>query len=286
MDKIMMIEFLYEPFTYNFMLRSLVVAIAVGFMLPLLGAYVINRNLGFMGDALAHSAFPAMILGLVIGVNIFVAAIPGVIIMALLLGYIVNKSKIGEDTAIGILFSSLFALGFILLSIYDTIPLNIEDVLFGQILGVSNNDVLVTFVLLIIVVITSLIFYKQFLFISFDPIGARVSGLKVNLLDNVFLIVLSLAIIGALQSVGIILVLSMLITPAAAAKLIMKTFVGSMIAGSIFGIMASVIGLYLSYYLNFPSGPSMALTAVSIFAIVWILKQSFNYSLTNYIISK
>lgn len=282
----MMIEFLYEPFTYNFMLRSLVVAIAVGFMLPLLGAYVINRNLGFMGDALAHSAFPAMILGLVIGVNIFVAAIPGVIIMALLLGYIVNKSKIGEDTAIGILFSSLFALGFILLSIYDTIPLNIEDVLFGQILGVSNNDVLVTFVLLIIVVITSLIFYKQFLFISFDPIGARVSGLKVNLLDNVFLIVLSLAIIGALQSVGIILVLSMLVTPAAAAKLIMKTFVGSMIAGSIFGIMASVIGLYLSYYLNFPSGPSMALTAVSIFAIVWILKQSFNYSLTNYIISK
>ena len=282
----MMIEFLYEPFTYNFMLRSLVVAIAVGFMLPLLGAYVINRNLGFMGDALAHSAFPAMILGLVIGVNIFVAAIPGVIIMALLLGYIVNKSKIGEDTAIGILFSSLFALGFILLSIYDTIPLNIEDVLFGQILGVSNNDVLVTFVLLIIVVITSLIFYKQFLFISFDPIGARVSGLKVNLLDNVFLIVLSLAIIGALQSVGIILVLSMLVTPAAAAKLIMKTFVGSMIAGSIFGIMASVIGLYLSYYLNFPSGPSMALTAVAIFAIVWILKQSFNYSLTNYIISK
>ena len=282
----MMIEFLYEPFTYNFMLRSLIVAIAVGFMLPLLGAYVINRNLGFMGDALAHSAFPAMILGLVIGVNIFVAAIPGVIIMALLLGYIVNKSKIGEDTAIGILFSSLFALGFILLSIYDTIPLNIEDVLFGQILGVSNNDVLVTFILLIIVVITSLIFYKQFLFISFDPIGARVSGLKVNLLDNVFLIVLSLAIIGALQSVGIILVLSMLVTPAAAAKLIMKTFVGSMIAGSIFGIMASVIGLYLSYYLNFPSGPSMALTAVSIFAIVWILKQSFNYSLTNYIISK
>tara|TARA_B100000676_G_scaffold281747_1_gene307069 strand:- start:1263 stop:2123 length:861 start_codon:yes stop_codon:yes gene_type:complete len=286
MDKIMMIEFLYEPFTYNFMLRSLIVAIAVGFMLPLLGAYVINRNLGFMGDALAHSAFPAMILGFVLGINIFVAAIPGIIIMALLLGYIVNKSKIGEDTAIGILFSSLFALGFILLSIYDTIPLNIEDVLFGQILGVSNNDVLVTFVLLIIVVITSLIFYKQFLFISFDPIGARVSGLKVNLLDNVFLIVLSLAIIGALQSVGIILVLSMLVTPAAAAKLIMKTFVGSMIAGSIFGIMASVIGLYLSYYLNFPSGPSMALTAVSIFAIVWILKQSFNYSLTNYIISK
>ena len=191
MGRIMGIEFLYEPFTYDFMLRSLIVAIAVGFMLPLLGAYVINRNLGFMGDALAHSAFPAMILGILLGVNILVAAIPGVVIMALLLGYIVNRSKIGEDTAIGILFSSLFALGFILLSIYDTIPLNIEDVLFGQILGVSNNDVLITFVLLLIVVITSLIFYKQFLFISFDPIGAKVSGLSVNLLDNIFLIVLS-----------------------------------------------------------------------------------------------
>ena len=128
--------------------------------------------------------------------------------------------------------------------------------------------------------------YKQFLFISFDPIGARVSGLRVSLLDNIFLIVLSLAIIGSLQSVGIILVLSMLITPAAAAKLIMKTFVGSIIVGSIFGIMASIIGLYLSYYLDFPSGPSMALTAASIFVIVWILKQSFNYSSTNYIIPK
>ena len=282
----MWLEYLYEPFSYGFMVRSLIVAVSVGVMLPLLGSYVINRNLGFMGDAIAHASLPALVFGLLIGVSIFVAAIPAAIVIALMIGYLINRSKIGEDTAIGILFSSLFALGFILLSIYDHIPLNIEDVLFGQILGVSYNDVFITFVLLLIVVTTSLIFYKQFLFISFDPIGARVSGLRINLLDNIFLIVLSLAIIGSLQSVGIILVLSMLITPAAAAKLIMKTFVGSIIVGSIFGIMASIIGLYLSYYLDFPSGPSMALTAESIFVIVWILKQSFNYSSTNYIIPK
>ena len=271
-------EYIYEPFSYAFMIKSLIVAISVGLMLPLLGAYVINRNLGFMGDAIAHASLPALVFGLLIGVNILVSAIPAAIVIALLLGYLISKSNIGEDTAIGIIFSSFFALGFILLSIFKTIALNVEDLLFGQILGVSSFDVSITLILTAIVIIASFVLYKQFLFISFDPKGAKVAGIKVNLFDNIFLVVLSLAIIGALQSVGIILVLSMLITPAAAAKLIMKSFPNAMIAGSIFGIIASMSGLYLSYYLDFPSGPSMALTATLIFIIVWILRRTFSYA--------
>ena len=139
-------------------------------------------------------------------------------------------------------------------------------------------DVLTTLILSAIVLITTLILYKQFLFISFDPKGAKVAGLSVRLFDNIFLVVLSLSIIGSIQSVGIILVLSMLITPAAAAKLITKTFSRAMMAGSVFGVIASLSGLYLSYYLDFPSGPSMALAATSIFIIVWIVKRSFNYA--------
>ena len=245
-------EYLYEPFSYGFMFRSLMVAILVGLMLPLLGAYVINRNLGFMGDAIAHASLPALVVGLLIGVNIVIAAIPAAIIIALMIGYLISKSKIGEDTAIGIIFSSLFALGFILLSIFKNVALGVEDLLFGQILGVSNLDVSITLILSVIVIITLLIFYKQFLFVAFDSTGAKVAGLRVQLLDNIFLVVLSVAIIASLQSVGIILVLSMLITPAAAAKLIMKSFHGAMIVGCVFGIIASVSGLYLSYYLNFP----------------------------------
>ena len=275
----MWLEYLYEPFSYGFMVRSLIVAVSVGVMLPLLGSYVINRNLGFMGDAIAHASLPALVFGLLIGVSIFVAAIPAAIVIALMIGYLINRSKIGEDTAIGIIFSTLFALGFILLSIYKQISLSVEDLLLGQILGVSNVDVLTTLVLSVIVLVTSLTLYKQFLFISFDPIGAKVAGLSVKLFDNIFLVVLSLAIIGSLQSVGIILVLSMLITPAAAAKLIMKGFPSSMTVGSVFGVLASVSGLYLSYYLDFPSGPSMALAATSIFIIVWVIRRTISYAI-------
>ena len=275
----MWLEYLYEPFSYGFMVRSLIVAVSVGVMLPLLGSYVINRNLGFMGDAIAHASLPALVFGLLIGVSIFVAAIPAAIVIALMIGYLINRSKIGEDTAIGIIFSTLFALGFILLSIFKQISLSVEDLLLGQILGVSNVDVLTTLVLSVIVLVTSLTLYKQFLFISFDPIGAKVAGLSVKLFDNIFLVVLSLAIIGSLQSVGIILVLSMLITPAAAAKLIMKGFPSSMTVGSVFGVLASVSGLYLSYYLDFPSGPSMALAATSIFIIVWVIRRTISYAI-------
>ena len=278
MGTIMGFEYIYEPFSYAFMIRSLIVAVSVGLMLPLLGSYVINRNLGFMVDAIAHASLPALVFGLLIGVNILIAAIPAAILLALLLGYLINKSNIGEDTAIGIIFSSFFALGFILLSIFKNIALNVEDLLFGQILGVSSFDVSITLILTTIVIITSFILYKQFLFISFDPKGAKVAGIKVNLFNNIFLVLLSLAIIAALQSVGIILVLSMLITPAAAAKLIIKSFPNTIITGAIFGITASMSGLYLSYYLDFPSGPSMALTATLIFIIVWILKRTISYA--------
>ena len=274
----MWIEYIYEPFSYSFMIRSLIVAVSVGVILPVLGSYVINRNLGFMGDAMAHASLPGLAFGLLIGVSIFIAAIPAAIIIALVLGYLINRSKIGEDTAIGIIFSSLFALGFIMLSIYDHILLSVEDLLLGQILAVSRFDVWATLILSAIIIITTLILYKQFLFISFDPKGAKISGLNVRLFDNIFLVVLSLSIISSIQSVGIILVLSMLITPAAAAKLTTKTFSAAMVTGSAFGVIASLSGLYLSYYLDFPSGPSMALAATSIFIIVWIANSTFRYA--------
>ncbi len=274
----MWIEYIYEPFSYSFMIRSLIVAVSVGVILPLLGSYVINRNLGFMGDAMAHASLPGLAFGLLIGVSIFIAAIPAAIVIALVLGYLINRSKIGEDTAIGIIFSSLFALGFIILSIYDHILLSVEDLLLGQILAVSSFDVWATLILSAVIVITTLFLYKQFLFISFDPKGAKISGLNVRLFDNIFLVVLSLSIISSIQSVGIILVLSMLITPAAASKLTTKTFSAAMITGSAFGVIASISGLYLSYYLDFPSGPSMALAATSIFIIVWLAKRSFRYA--------
>ena len=270
-------EYFLEPFSYDFMVRSLLVAVMVGVMLPLLGAYVINRNMEFMGDAIAHASLPGLIIGLILGVSVFVASIPSSILIALLIGYLINKSRLGEGTSIGIIFSSMFALGFILLSIFDDIALSVEDVLLGQILGVSDFDVYITLILTLIVIVTLLFLHKQFLFLAFDPVGAKVSGLNTQLLNNIFLILLALSIMGSLQSVGIILLLSMLITPAAAAKIVMKNFYALMIVGSLFGVLSSVSGLYLSYYLDLPSGPSMALSATCVFVVVWSLRKSLMY---------
>tara|TARA_B100002019_G_scaffold280981_1_gene284541 strand:+ start:161 stop:988 length:828 start_codon:yes stop_codon:yes gene_type:complete len=271
----MSIDFLLEPFSYTFMVRSLFISILVGITLPLIGSFVINRNLGFMGDAIAHASLPILVIGSVIGVSIFLSAIPAAIIIALTLGYIIRRSTVGEDTAIGIIFSTFFAIGIILLKRFNlATTLNIEDILFGQILGVSNSDVISTLALSLITIFTVTFFYKQILYLSFDPIGAEVTGLNTKLFENIFLIILSLAVIGALQSVGIILVLSMLITPAAASKLIMQNFFSAMILSTVFGVIASVTGLYFSYYINLPSGPAMALSSTIIFIICWGFRRS------------
>ena len=270
-----MLESLFEPFSYSFMIRSFLISIFVGISLPMIGSFVINRNLGFMGDAIAHASLPVLVVGAVLGASVFLSAIPAAIIIALTLSYIISRSTVGEDTAIGIVFSTFFAVGIILLKRYNlATTLNIEDILFGQILGVSRGDVISTIILSLITISTVLIFYKQILYLSFDPIGAQVTGLKTKLYDNLFLVVLSLAVIGALQSVGIILVLSMLITPAAAAKLIIKNFQNAILVSSIFGILASISGLYLSFYLNLPSGPAMALSSTAIFVICWLFRRN------------
>jgi ABC-type Mn2+/Zn2+ transport system permease subunit len=193
-------------------------------------------------------------------------------VIALLLGFIIKNTDIGEDTSIGIIFSSFFALGFVLISVLD-VSINLEDLLFGQILAVSSFDVAVIFALFLIVLSILFIFFKQILFYSFDPIGAEVRNLNVSFLNYLFLIILSLSIVGSLQTVGIVLVLSMLLIPAASAKLVSKTFISSIRISALFGGIASVSGLYLSYYFNLPSGPTMSLVASGLFVFSFIFKK-------------
>tara|TARA_Y100001970_G_C14192301_1_gene836114 strand:+ start:860 stop:1708 length:849 start_codon:yes stop_codon:yes gene_type:complete len=264
------IENLLEPFKYDFMIRSLITAVLSGIMLPILGSFTINRNMGFMADAMAHATLPVIAIGVFWGFSISVLGIPAAILIALILGLIIRNSAVGEDTAIGIIFSSFFALGFILIKILN-VSLNLEDLLFGQILAVSTFDVIMISILFFTVFVILVVFFKQLLFYSFDPVGAQVRGLNVSFLNYLFLIILSLVIIGSIQTVGIILVLSMLIIPAAAAKLATKTFINSIKLSIFFGVISSVSGLYLSYYFNLPSGPSMSLVATGFFIIVFTI---------------
>jgi ABC-type Mn2+/Zn2+ transport system permease subunit len=264
------IEFLIEPLKYDFMVRALITAFLSGIMLSVLGSFTINKNMGFMADAMAHATLPIIAVGVFFGFSISSLGAPAAITIALLLGFIIKNTNIGEDTSIGIVFSSFFALGFVLISVLD-VSINLEDLLFGQILAVSTLDVFIIFGLSSVVLSTLFFFFKQILFYSFDPIGAQVRDLNVTFLNYLFLIILSLSIVGSLQTVGIVLVLSMLLIPAATAKLVSKTFVKSIKISAFFGGVSSVAGLYLSYYFNLPSGPTMSLVASGIFGISFIL---------------
>ena len=279
-ELLMIIEYILEPFKYDFMIRSIITAASSGVMLSALGPFTINRNMGFMADAMAHATLPIIAVGVFLGFSISELGVPASIIIAFFLGYIVKNINIGEDTAIGIIFSSFFALGFVLISVLD-VTINLEDLLFGQILAVSTFDTYIVGSLLFIVLSVLIIFFKQLLFFSFDPIGAEVNGLNTTFLNYLFLIVLSVAIVGSLQTVGIILVLSMLIIPAAAAKLVTKTFVNSIRISIVFGITASVTGLYLSYFFNLPSGPTMSLVATGIFILAYISSRLINKNTAN-----
>ena len=270
--KKIMIEIIIEPFKYEFMMRSLITATASGIMLSILGPFAINRNMGFMADAMAHATLPIIAVGVFLGFSISELGVPASILIAFFLGYIIKNSNVGEDTAIGIIFSSFFALGFILISILN-VTINLEDLLFGQILAVSRFDVFIVTAMCITVVSLIIIFFKQLLFYSFDPIGAEVKGLNTNFLNYLFLVILSVAIVASLQTVGIILVLSMLLIPAAASKQITNTFVSSIYVSILFGVFSSVSGLYLSYFFNLPSGPTMSMVATFLFVVCFFVSK-------------
>ena len=270
--KNIMIEIIIEPFKYEFMIRSIITATASGIMLSTLGPFAINRNMGFMADAMAHATLPIIAVGVFLGFSISELGVPASILIAFFLGYIIKNSNVGEDTAIGIIFSSFFALGFILISILN-VTINLEDLLFGQILAVSRFDVFIVTAMCITVVSLIIIFFKQLVFYSFDPIGAEVKGLNTNFLNYLFIVILSVAIVASLQTVGIILVLSMLLIPAAASKQITNTFVSSIYVSILFGVFSSVSGLYLSYFFNLPSGPTMSMVATFLFVVCFFVRQ-------------
>ena len=269
----MISELLIDPFQYDFMVRALVAALFSGITLSLLGTFTITRSMGFMADAMAHATLPIIAVGVFFGFSISELGVPAAIVVALFLGYIVKNTNIGEDTSIGIIFSTFFALGFVLIKLLD-VTINLEDLLFGQVLAVNRNDIYFLSIIFFTVIGIMTIYFKQILFYSFDPIGSEVKGLNTNFLNYLFLIVLSLSVVSSLQTVGIILVLSMLIIPAASAKLVTNTFIESIKVSIVFGIISSVTGLLFSYHLDLPTGPSMSLFASLIFLLSFIFNRS------------
>lgn len=260
-----MIDYILDPFQYSFMVRALVVSVLVGVMCPILGAYVITRGRAFMGDALAHSVLPGMVVAFLLGISPFFAAVPAGIGIALLMGTVSRRTGVSEDTSIGIIFAGMFALGLVMLSRANNIRVNIEDLLLGQVLGVTETDVYISLGLTALVLVGLYAFHRQLVYTTFDEVGASVLGIRTGLVEYVLLALLALVIVIGIQAAGIVLVMAMLITPAATAYLLARRFVGVMILGATIGATSAVSGLYLSFYADLPSGPAMALVATVMF---------------------
>ncbi|MDP6064194.1 MAG: metal ABC transporter permease [SAR202 cluster bacterium] len=269
----MVVDLIIDPFGYGFMLRALYVSVLVGIVCPILGAFVVTRGLAFMGDAMSHAVLPGLVVAFMLGVSPFLAAVPAGMGVAFLIGIIARRTGVSQDTSIGILFAGLFALGLALLATAKGISVDLEDLLLGQVLAVSGTDVYITAGLVAVVLVVLYALNKELVFTSFDPVGASVAGLHTARLDYLLLVLLALVIVIALQAVGIVLVMAMLVTPAATASLLARSFIRLMVIGAVLGALAAVAGLYISFYADLPSGPSMTLVATAEFVVVAALRK-------------
>ena len=270
------VEFAHALGHYNFLQSALMAAIMVGIMSGIIGSFIILRGMSLMGDALSHSVLPGVAVAYMLGINIMIGATVFGVVAAVLIGFVASHSKLKNDTSIGVVFSAFFALGFILISMAQS-STNLHHILFGNVLAVSDSDLIETFIVLAVVVIFVILFFKELQITSFDNTFAKSYGLNTSVIHYGLMIVLTLVTVSALQTVGIILVVAMLITPAATAFLWTNRLVNMLFLSSCFGAVASFIGLYLSYTMNWASGLAIVLVAAIIFLISFVVapKQGF-----------
>ena len=263
-----MLEALIEPLQYSFMQRSLVIAILVGVICAIIGSYLMVQRLALLGDAISHSVLPGLAIAFIIGADIFIGAFIAGVLSTVAIAFIRTRSPIKEDAAMGIVFSAFFALGITLITIVQKDnKIDLNHFLFGNILGVTAQDVRNTAIISAIVVTVVVLVYKELLFYTFDPLGAQAAGLPVNLLNFGLMVLIALTIVASLTAVGVILVLALLITPGATAYLLVKKLNQMMILGALIGIAASISGMYISYFFNLPSGPAIVLVASGFFTV-------------------
>lgn len=266
-------SWLLEPLRYSFMLRGLLASLIVGTLCAVMGTYVVLRGMAFLGDALAHAILPGVAVAYLLHGNLLLGALLAAIVVALSIGYFSKQGAIKEDTAIGILFAAALSLGIALISSMQTYAVDLTHILFGNVLGVSTLDLWLTAGLGLLVLLTVLLFYRPFMIISFDPVLAATLRLRVELLRHLLLLLLALTVVISLQTVGVGLVAAMLVTPAATAYLLTRRLASMMLLSAGIGALASVIGLYLSFYLNVVSGSAIVLTATAFFLLAFIWRR-------------
>ena len=262
------LNFILEPLQYAFMFKAVVVSAVVGVACAILSCFLVLKGWSLLGDAISHAVLPGVVLAYMLGIPFGLGAFVFAMLAVILIGYIKNNTKIKEDAVMGIVFTTLFALGLMLISkIISSVDLT--HVLFGEVLGISDNDAWYTFIILALVSVVVLIFRRTFLLFCFDPTHAQSLGLPVRFIHYAFLALLAITITGSIQTVGIILVIAMLITPGSTAFLLTKRFSSMLQIAIGISILSSLIGAYSSYYFNIATGGTIVFVQGCVFLSVF-----------------
>ncbi len=266
-----MIDSLTEPWQYTFMQHAFIAIVLVGVICGVTGVFVTLRGLAFLGDALSHAIFPGVVIAFISGGNFLLGALVAAVIVSLGIGAVSQSGRISNDTAIGVLFAGAFALGVAMLSAQKSYARDLNAFLLGSILGVSTHDLYLIGAVGLIVLAVVYWFRRELTTVAFDRTFARASGLNLWFYDQLFLTMLAFTIVISLQTVGNILVLAMLVTPAATARLLTDRMQVMVWMSAVIGAACGVIGLYISYYHNVPSGAAVVLVSTALFLVVYLL---------------
>lgn len=265
----MFTKFFEGLLTYHFLQNAFITAIVIGIVAGAVGCFIILRSMSLMGDAISHAVLPGVAISFILGINFFIGAIVFGLLSSIIITYIKENSVIKGDTAIGITFSSFLALGIILIGLANSTT-DLFHILFGNILAVQDSDKYMTIIVGLIVLTLITIFFKELLLTSFDPVLAKSMGMRVSFYHYLLMILLTLVAVTAMQSVGTILIVALLITPAATAYLYVKSLRTMLFLSSALGAVASVLGLYIGYTFNIAAGSSIVLTSTFMFLLAFL----------------
>jgi len=262
-------EFFSDLMNYQFLQKAFITSVMVGIICGVIGCFIVLRGLALMGDAISHAVLPGVAISYILGINYFYGAVVSGVLTAFGIGMISQNSRVKSDSSIGIVFSAAFALGIILITTAKSAT-DLTQILFGNILSVRTTDMWMTIIIGAIVLLVIVLFYKELLVSSFDETMAAAYGLKIRLIHYSLMFLLTLVTVASLQTVGVILVVSMLITPASTAYLLTNRLSIMIMLAAFFGAISAVIGLYFSFLKDWPSGPVIALATTGFFVLAFL----------------
>lgn len=255
---------------YQYLQNALYAGVLVGIVCSIIGCFIILRGMALMGDAISHAVLPGVVIAYMLGFSFFIGAVITGVLTALSIGYISQNSKVKDDSAIGIMFTAAFALGIVLITLNRGTGIDLWHILFGNVLAVSREDLLMTFMIGLLVMASILLFYKQLLLSTFDPTMAAAIGLPTKLIHYGLMLLLSLVTVASLKTVGIVLVVAMLITPGATAYLLTERLPTMLLLSAVFGVFSAIVGVYFSFIYDVATGASIVLVASTLFLLSFL----------------